>query len=64
MKIFRVYVMSQELESSPVKDGLVSPAYVMMEHLEIFMAQPLLNIPLPAREVVVHHKHLKNVGNK
>lgn len=56
--------MSQELESSPMKEGLVSPAYVMMEHLEIFMAQPLLNIPLPAREVVVHHKHLKNVGNK
>ena len=30
----------------------------MVQHLKVLMAKPLLNIPLAASEVVVHHEHL------
>ena len=30
----------------------------MMQHLKVLVAEPLLNVALAAREVVVHHEHL------
>ena len=30
----------------------------MVQHLKVLMPKPLLYVPLPACEVVVHHKHL------
>ncbi len=32
----------------------------MVQHLEVLVTQPLLNVPLAASEVVVHHKYLNN----
>ena len=31
---------------------------IVVQHLEVFMSQPLFNISLAPGEVVVHHKHL------
>ncbi len=45
-----------------VKISCVLPAYVMVQHLEILVSQPLLNVPLSASEVVVHHKYLNNLS--
>ena len=36
-------------------------AYVMVQHLEVLVSQPLLNVPLSASEVVVHHKYLDKI---
>jgi hypothetical protein len=33
----------------------------MVQHLEVLMSQPLLNVPLAASEVVVHHKYLNTI---
>ena len=32
----------------------------MVEHLKVFMSQPLFNISFAPSEVVVHHKHLRH----
>jgi hypothetical protein len=34
----------------------------MVQHLEVLVTQPLLNVPLAAREVVVHHKYLNKLS--
>ena len=31
---------------------------IMMQHLKVLMPKPLLYVPLPASEIVVHHEHL------
>ncbi len=50
------------LNTSKLKSISVLRAYVMVQHLEVLVTQPLLNVPLSAREVVVHHKYLNNLS--
>lgn len=32
--------------------------HIMIDELEVFMADPVLHVPLPPREEVIHHGHL------
>ena len=36
---------------------------VMVQHLKVFMSQPLFNISFSSSEVVVHHKHLQHISD-